>query len=411
MTSTKQVQANRENAKLSTGPRTEEGKRRTSRNAIKHGFRAKEPLIPGEDPEEFAEHNAELILELGAIGFVEEKLVEQLVDITWRLKRFGRIEAAIINDLFDKAAEQEENQDKDGEQLLGNALADSHALNRLSRYEAQLARRYHNAMKELREVQKRRRQKRAFSALASALETATTETDHTAGSERTDPYGRKSFGINHEDGQGHRRRLLRSRPTTADRHQPAPGPPGKRRRTGQQGGRRLAKTPHPSHELPHPQPPCARGVPTSHRASDASPTSRAARRGKPEPEATQARQSWSAPRAQSKPVRPIQSTHPTSSEPHPEGCADQLANHQRPKQGSQARSQPEVSTRPGALRLGERTKRNQPSPFQRAYPQTIPRYKLQPPNSNLTSRATVYDVCARQSFNSAKSTSPVRSSQ
>ena len=168
MTSTKQVQANRENAKLSTGPRTEEGKRRTSRNAIKHGFRAKDPLIPGEDPEEFARHNAELMNDLGPASVVEQNLVDQLVDITWRLKRFGRIEAAIINDLFDKAAEQEENQDKDGEQLLGNALADSHALNRLSRYEAQLARRYHNAMKELREVQKRRRQRLALSRLGSS---------------------------------------------------------------------------------------------------------------------------------------------------------------------------------------------------------------------------------------------------
>ena len=168
MTSTKQVQANRENAKLSTGPRTEEGKKRTSRNALKHGFRAKDPLIPGEDPEEFARHGAELVVEFAPVSVVEQNLVEQLVDITWRLKRFGRIEAAIINDLFDKAAEQEGNQDKDGEQLLGNALADSHALNRLSRYEAQLARRYHNAMKELREVQKRRRDSLVLSRLGSS---------------------------------------------------------------------------------------------------------------------------------------------------------------------------------------------------------------------------------------------------
>ena len=180
MTSTKQVQANRENAKLSTGPRTEEGKKRTSRNALKHGFRAKDPLIPGEDPEEFARHNAELMNDLGPASVVEQNLVEQLVDITWRLKRFGRIEAAVINDLFDKAAEQEGNQDKDGEQLLGNALADSHALNRLSRYEAQLARRYHNAMKELREVQKRRRQRLALSTLLSsqADETEASEPSH-----------------------------------------------------------------------------------------------------------------------------------------------------------------------------------------------------------------------------------------
>ena len=168
MTSTKQVQANRENAKKSQQVHApKKARSRTSRNAIKHGFRAKDPLIPGEDPEEFARHNAELMNDLGPASVVEQNLVDQLVDITWRLKRFGRIEAAIINDLFDKAAEQEENQHKDGEQLLGNALADSHALNRLSRYEAQLARRYHNAMKELRAIQERRRQSLVLSRLGS----------------------------------------------------------------------------------------------------------------------------------------------------------------------------------------------------------------------------------------------------
>ncbi len=168
MTSAKQVQANRENAKKSTGPRTEEGKQRTARNAIKHGFRAKDPLIPGEDPDEFYRHDTELNVEFAPVTAVEQNLVDQIIDITWRLKRFGRIEAAIINDLFDKAAEQEGNHDKDGEQLLGNALSDSHALNRLSRYESQLARRYHNAMKELRAVQERRRQGLALGGLRSS---------------------------------------------------------------------------------------------------------------------------------------------------------------------------------------------------------------------------------------------------
>jgi hypothetical protein len=38
--SEKRLAANRENAKRSTGPRTTEGKARSSRNAVKHGFRA-----------------------------------------------------------------------------------------------------------------------------------------------------------------------------------------------------------------------------------------------------------------------------------------------------------------------------------------------------------------------------------
>ncbi len=183
MTSAAQKQANKQNAQHSTGPRTAEGKQRTARNAIKHGFRAKDPLIPGEDLDEFYRHSGELLLELGPIGVVEENLVDQLTDITWRLKRFSRIEAAIINELYDSAAEQPENAQKDGEQLLGNALADNHALNRLSRYEAQLARRYHNVMKELREVRKQRGRRLALSSLyakqATQLQTnAVTTADH-----------------------------------------------------------------------------------------------------------------------------------------------------------------------------------------------------------------------------------------
>src|SRR3569623_612382 len=38
--SEKRLAANRENAKLSTGPRTQEGKARSARNAVRHGFRS-----------------------------------------------------------------------------------------------------------------------------------------------------------------------------------------------------------------------------------------------------------------------------------------------------------------------------------------------------------------------------------
>ena len=55
MTSARRLQANHNNAKKSTGPRTEAGKRRSAMNAIKHGMTARIAMLPGEDPAEFEE--------------------------------------------------------------------------------------------------------------------------------------------------------------------------------------------------------------------------------------------------------------------------------------------------------------------------------------------------------------------
>ena len=53
MATEKQKKANRENAKKSTGPRTEEGKARSSQNGIKHGLLARDAVMADEDPAEY----------------------------------------------------------------------------------------------------------------------------------------------------------------------------------------------------------------------------------------------------------------------------------------------------------------------------------------------------------------------
>ncbi len=169
MSTAAQQKANKQNAQHSTGPRTDEGKQRTSQNALKHGLYATDPLIRGEDPDDFYQHGAELEYQLRPANAVEEDLVEQIIDITWRLKRCARIESAVINELYDTVAEQPQNHDKDPAQLLGKALTHNDALSRHSRRETQLARRYHAAMKELREARKRRAQSAFFSGLDAAL--------------------------------------------------------------------------------------------------------------------------------------------------------------------------------------------------------------------------------------------------
>jgi hypothetical protein len=53
MASERQIAANRQNAKRSRGPKTEHGKARSSRNALRHGFSARKYLLAGESWEEY----------------------------------------------------------------------------------------------------------------------------------------------------------------------------------------------------------------------------------------------------------------------------------------------------------------------------------------------------------------------
>ena len=49
-----QIDANRRNAQKSTGPKSRPGKDKTRFNGLKHGLRAEQVVLPGEDPAEFA---------------------------------------------------------------------------------------------------------------------------------------------------------------------------------------------------------------------------------------------------------------------------------------------------------------------------------------------------------------------
>ena len=53
MTTDARTEANRKNAQRSTGPKTPEGKARSSKNALKHGLTSEELILPGENPEAY----------------------------------------------------------------------------------------------------------------------------------------------------------------------------------------------------------------------------------------------------------------------------------------------------------------------------------------------------------------------
>jgi len=93
-----QHSANIANASHSTGPRTEEGKARSSQNAIKHGLTSnKSLLLPDEDEEEFRRFEADLKHTYMPLDAVESDLVDDIISVQWRRKRAAALEARILS--------------------------------------------------------------------------------------------------------------------------------------------------------------------------------------------------------------------------------------------------------------------------------------------------------------------------
>ena len=96
MTSERQISANRLNARRSTGPRSQIGKLRSRRNAIRHGLTAETVISVLEDPCDYAVFEAAIIADYAPRSTVEHELVARLASLLWRLRRATSIETGLL---------------------------------------------------------------------------------------------------------------------------------------------------------------------------------------------------------------------------------------------------------------------------------------------------------------------------
>jgi hypothetical protein len=96
MTSLKQIEANRANARKSTGPSTDEGKRRSRCNAVRHGLTADTVIAALEDAEDYRVFEASVIADYDAQSAVERELVHRLAGLLWRLRRAAVMETGLF---------------------------------------------------------------------------------------------------------------------------------------------------------------------------------------------------------------------------------------------------------------------------------------------------------------------------
>jgi hypothetical protein len=89
MMTDKQLEANRRNALRSSGPKTEEGVQGCKDNALRHGPRAFQTVVPGEDPDEWEVHRAAVVADLAPKGAMETALAEQIAAANQTFERRG----------------------------------------------------------------------------------------------------------------------------------------------------------------------------------------------------------------------------------------------------------------------------------------------------------------------------------
>jgi hypothetical protein len=96
MTSFRQFEANRRNARKSTGPKTEEGKQRSRRNAVRHGLTAETVIGVLEDAEDYKALEEAIIADYDAQSAVERELILRLASLLWRLRRGTTMETGLF---------------------------------------------------------------------------------------------------------------------------------------------------------------------------------------------------------------------------------------------------------------------------------------------------------------------------
>jgi len=92
MISEKQIEANRRNALLSTGARTEAGHNRSRMNALRHGLTGQVTTMTDEDRAAHDEFSNALIKDLAPEGPMETQLAQRVATDSWRLNRAAAIE-------------------------------------------------------------------------------------------------------------------------------------------------------------------------------------------------------------------------------------------------------------------------------------------------------------------------------
>ncbi len=144
------------------GPRTEEGRRIASMNAVKTGLTGRTVLLPSDDADAYRAHLTAYENEYRPAGLRETELVQSMADTQWRLQRIPGLESAIYakgRHEFAEAHAEEEISLRKALIDLDTHLKYEKQLRNLQLQESRLTRRYEKESAELRQLQQSRDQR------------------------------------------------------------------------------------------------------------------------------------------------------------------------------------------------------------------------------------------------------------
>jgi hypothetical protein len=142
MASLAQILANQANAKLSTGPRTEQGKQASAANSTTTGLTSAKIFVRPEEQTVFAEFEELMEAELMPVGINQGELFTIILHAAWNIRRCFLLETEIQNEAIAKG--------------LSDALLDdelTRKLDRIYRYKKMHESSHRRAMAELRRQQ------------------------------------------------------------------------------------------------------------------------------------------------------------------------------------------------------------------------------------------------------------------
>ncbi len=147
-TSRRRKLASRANGAKSKGPKTPEGKARSSYNAVRHGLLSKTTVLACENRETFEKLLDQFVRRFDPVDDVEFGMIEEMAACHWRIRRGWAIETELMNQSVEKH--------KEGagtvESCLAAAireLAGAPELALLNRYEGRLNRMFQRAVRNL----------------------------------------------------------------------------------------------------------------------------------------------------------------------------------------------------------------------------------------------------------------------